>query len=207
LRIESGRYVRSAVSERDFLDDGLPQVAFVGRSNVGKSSLLNRLLGRKALARISSTPGRTRAVNYFLINSDFYFVDLPGFGYAKVGKDVRRDWAKLMEKYFQGAPERIRVVQLVDAKVGATNLDCDAAEYFDSLGLATTVVATKIDKVPRSKQARQLRAIREQLGLPSDTTLIPFSAVKGDGVKDLWKEIDAFLLQQLTSSQVTRGVS
>lgn len=207
MKIESGRYVRSAVSERDFLDDGLPHVAFVGRSNVGKSSLLNRLLGRKALARISSTPGRTRAVNYFLINSGFYFVDLPGFGYAKVGKQVRRDWAKLMDKYFQTTPEQTRVVQLVDAKVGATSLDCDAAEYFADLGLPTTVVATKIDKVPRSKQARQLKAIREQLDLPSDTTLIPFSAIKGDGTKELWKEIDAFLLDPLTSSQATRGVS
>lgn len=203
MKIESGRYVRSAVSAGDLLDDGLPHVAFVGRSNVGKSSLLNRLLGRKALARISSTPGRTRAVNYFAINSNFYFVDLPGFGYAKVGKDVRRDWAKLMENYFEGSPEQTWVVQLVDAKVGATSLDCDAAAYFESLGLPTTVVATKIDKVPRSKQVRHLKAIRQQLAMGEDARLIPFSAIKGDGVKELWKEIDAFLLEPPASSQTT----
>jgi len=207
LKIESGRFVRSVVSESGFLADGLPQIAFVGRSNVGKSSLLNRLLGRKALAHISSTPGRTRAVNYFLINSDFYFVDLPGFGYAKVGKQVRREWAVLMEKYFQAVRELTRVVQLVDAKVGATSLDCDAAEYFESLGIATTVVATKIDKVPRSKQARQLKSIRQQLALPNSTALIPFSSVKGDGVRELWKEIDAFLLQPPTSLEASRGAS
>ena len=204
--------MRSAVSERDFLDDGLPQVAFVGRSNVGKSSLLNRLLGRKTLARISSTPGRTRAVNYFVINSAFYFVDLPGFGYAKVGKQVRRDWAKLMDRYFQTAPEHTRVIQLVDAKVGATKLDCDAAENFDSLGVPTTVVATKADKVPRSKLHRRLKEIRETLEMPADTSLIAFSAVKGEGAKELWKEIDAFLLhppsspQTTRSPQVTRGI-
>jgi len=205
VKIESGRFVRSAVSEADLLADGLPQVAFVGRSNVGKSSLLNRLLGRKALARISSTPGRTRAVNYFLINSGFYFVDLPGFGYAKVGKQVRREWAILMEKYFEAAPDLAVILHLVDAKVGATPLDEEAADYFASLGLPTTVVATKIDKVPRSKQARQLKTVREQLALPADTTLIPFSAVRGEGVKELWKEIDARLKQPPMPLHVTRG--
>lgn len=199
--------MRSAASAGDLLDDGLPQIAFVGRSNVGKSSLLNRLLGRKALARISSTPGRTRAVNYFLINSDFYFVDLPGFGYAKVGKKTRQDWAELMDIYFRQTPELSRVIQLVDAKVGATRLDQEAAEYFDSLGLPTTVVATKIDKVPRSKRARQLKTIRESLELTQNTVVIPFSAVKGEGVKELWKEIDAFLFQSPASTEATRGIS
>jgi GTP-binding protein len=207
LKIESGRFVRSAVSEASFLADGLPQVAFVGRSNVGKSSLLNRLLGRKALARISSTPGRTRALNYFLINSTFYFVDLPGFGYAKVGKDVRREWALLMEAYFESVQDLAVILHLVDAKVGATPLDQEAADYFGSLGLPTTVVATKIDKVPRSKQARQLKSVREQLALPDDATLIPFSAVRGDGVKELWREIDTCLQQQPTPLRVTRGAS
>ena len=207
MKIETGRFIRSAVAEADFLDDGYPQVAFVGRSNVGKSSLLNRLLGRKGLARISSTPGRTRAINYFFINSSFYFVDLPGFGYAKVGKQIRREWAKLMESYFRAAPERTIVIQLVDAKVGATPLDTDAAEYFESLGIPTTVVATKIDKVPRSKQVKQLRTIRDQLQLVDDTPLIPFSAIKGDGVKELWREIGAFLTPTPSSQPATRGAS
>jgi GTP-binding protein len=207
LKIETGRFIRSALSEADFVDDGHPQVAFVGRSNVGKSSLLNRLLGRKSLARISSTPGRTRAINYFHVNSSFYFVDLPGFGYAKVGKQVRRDWANLMEKYFHSVPEQTRIIQLVDAKVGATALDREAADYFESLGVPTTVVATKIDKVPRSKQVRQLETIRKQLQLDDGTELIPFSSPKGVGVKELWKVITAFLQHRPSSQQATRGVS
>jgi GTP-binding protein len=193
LKIETGRFIRSAVSESDFLSDGSPQIAFVGRSNVGKSSLLNRLLGRKSLARISSTPGRTRSINYFAINSRFHFVDLPGFGYAKVGKQVRRDWAQLMDRYFQTAPGRTLVVQLVDAKVGATDLDREAARYFAELAIPTTVVATKIDKVPRSRRVRNLQSIRGSLELPDSTPLIPFSSVQGEGVKELWREIEAFL--------------
>ncbi|MDH3524218.1 MAG: ribosome biogenesis GTP-binding protein YihA/YsxC [Acidobacteriota bacterium] len=207
MKIETGRFIRSAVSEADFVVDGLPQVAFVGRSNVGKSSLLNRLLGRRSLARISSTPGRTRAINYFLVNSGFYFVDLPGYGYAKVGKQIRREWARLMEAYFREAPRALRVVQLVDAKVGATPLDRDAADYFAGLEIATTVVATKIDKVSRGRQAKQLREIRSALQLDDDTTLVPFSAVKGDGVGELWREIETFLRDSPPSHQTARGTS
>ncbi len=181
------------MSKSDFLEDGLPQIAFVGRSNVGKSSLLNRLLGRRSLAHTSSTPGRTRAINYFLINTSFYFVDLPGYGYAKVSKKTRRDWARLMDGYFASTPQRTRVVQIVDAKVGATPLDRDATDYFSEIGISTTVVATKIDKVPRSKRVRHLKAIRADLELPEDFDLIPFSAVQGTGVAELWKSIESFL--------------
>ncbi len=182
MRIESGRFLRSAVRKSDLVEDALPQIAFVGRSNVGKSSLLNRLLGRRSLARTSSTPGRTRAINYFLINESFYFVDLPGYGYAKVGKKMRREWALLMEAYFDTAPAATTVVQLVDAKVGATPLDVDSATYFADIGMPTTVVATKIDKVPRSRQARQLKSIRQTLGLAPEADLIGFSATRGIGV-------------------------
>ena len=135
MRIETARFVLSAVESRGFVDDGHPEIAFVGRSNVGKSSLLNRLIKRKTLARISSTPGRTRAVNYFLINEDFYFVDLPGYGYALVSKTERQAWADLMEKYFREAARRAMVVQIVDAKVGATDLDVQAYEYVQSVGV------------------------------------------------------------------------
>lgn len=207
MKIETGRFIRSAVSEADLVQDGLPQVAFAGRSNVGKSSLLNRLLGRKSLARISSTPGRTQAINYFLINSGFYFVDLPGYGYAKVGKQVRREWAKLMDGYFRTAPEALRVVQLVDSKVGATPLDVEAKDYFADLGIATTVVATKIDKVGRGRRAQQLQEIRATLRASEDTALVPFSAVKGDGIKELWSEISTFLRASSSSHHATRGAS
>ncbi len=191
MRHQQASFVRSAPTRREFLEDGRAEVAFVGRSNVGKSSLLNRLLGRKNLARISSSPGKTRAVNYFLIESRFYFVDLPGYGYAKVAKTERQSWAKLMEQYFQHVKDRVHVIQLVDGKVGATELDVQASEYLSSLGCGRTVVATKMDRVRPNQRARRLVEIRDQLTLQTET-LIAFSAQTGEGVKELWKEINLF---------------
>jgi GTP-binding protein len=167
------------------LRDGRPEVAFVGRSNVGKSTLLNRLLGRNGLARTSSTPGRTQAVNYFLVNRRFYFVDLPGYGYAKAGKDARREWAARVEGYFRETPPGT-VVLLVDGKVGATPLDVAASEYLAGLGLAVIVAATKIDQIPRGRWVRAMRDIRLTLGLEETIPVIPVSARLGSGIKELW---------------------
>lgn len=162
---------------------------------------MNRLLGRKSLARTSSTPGRTRAVNYFLINDRFYFVDLPGYGYAKAGKADRQAWAELMERYFRrqdGQREdgsgrdaaRASVVLLVDGKVGATDLDVQALEYLLHWGTDVVVVATKIDKVGRSRRARQLAEVRNKLGLAEGAGPVPVSAHTGEGVKELWREVE-----------------
>ncbi len=192
MRYQQARFVRSAPTRQEFLDDGRPEVAFVGRSNVGKSSLLNRLLGRKSLARISTSPGKTRTVNYFLIESRFYFVDLPGFGYAKVGRKERQGWAKLMEDYFQHVQNRAHVIQLVDGKVGATELDIQASEYLSNLRCGRTVVATKMDRLRSNERARSLAGIRDQLALQEEP-LIAFSARSGEGVKELWREINHFL--------------
>ncbi len=201
MKVDTAEFVLSAHQPGQFLRDGLPEVAFVGRSNVGKSSLMNRLLRRKGLARTGSTPGRTRAVNYFLVNRGFYFVDLPGYGYAKAPRAERRRWAELMSHYFDragSAPEgptpanRVFLVQLVDAKVGATELDVEAWEYFLSLGLAPLLTATKVDKVKRSRRARSLAAIRQRLAL-ADSAVVPFSAVTGEGAGALWRGIEAFL--------------
>jgi GTP-binding protein len=175
------------------LCDGKPEIAFVGRSNVGKSSLLNRLLGRKALARISSTPGRTRAVNYFLVDSKLYFVDLPGFGYAKASKKDRAEWGRLIEAYFQQTDNRIHVLQLVDAKVGATPLDEQAFDFLTALGLPPTVVATKIDRVGRSRRKSAIDRIIRTLSPDRTVPVISFSAKSGEGARDLWREITAFL--------------
>jgi len=193
MRTSSAEFVRSAMAADQFPRDGLPQVAFVGRSNVGKSSLMNKLLGRKGLARTSSTPGRTRAVNFFLIDKRFYFVDLPGYGYAKAGRGERQRWAELVEAYFQHASADARVVLLVDAKVGATALDREAFEYLMSFEAPLTVVATKADRVPRGRRSRQLAAIRRTLGLPGESGPLAVSAVSGEGVAELWKEIAARL--------------
>ncbi|MEE8278044.1 MAG: ribosome biogenesis GTP-binding protein YihA/YsxC, partial [Thermoanaerobaculia bacterium] len=181
MKIETARFILSARRRSDLLHDGLPEIAFAGRSNVGKSSLLNLLLGRKSLARISSTPGRTRAVNYFLINSRFYFVDLPGYGYARVARKERRGWAKLVDDYLHQAIPRARVVQLVDAKVGATSLDVQAAEYFRDLGASATVVVTKIDRLPRGRRTARLMEIQGDLGLAGESKPVPFSARTGEG--------------------------
>jgi GTP-binding protein len=184
----TAEFVRSAHKSEDLLRDGRPEVLFVGRSNVGKSSLLNRLLGKKGLARTSSTPGRTRAVNYFLVNDRYYFVDLPGYGYAKAGKDERREWAQLVDGYVREVVARSsRVVLLVDSKVGATPLDVEALDYLVSLGAGVTVVATKMDKVPSGKRAKALAEIRRTLPLGGD--LIPVSSESGEGMKELWSTI------------------
>ncbi len=213
VKIDTAEFMLSANRRDQFPRDQLPEIAFVGRSNVGKSSLMNRLLRRKGLARTSRSPGRTRAVNYFLINRRFYFVDLPGYGFARVPKAERRRWGSLMEAYFQDSsgatsdgaddlraslspvPRRARrlLLQLVDGKVGATDLDRQAVEYFRSLGLEPLIVATKIDKAPRSKRSRSLASIRRDLELPGDAAPIAVSAVSGDGIKQLWNEISILL--------------
>lgn len=189
MKVESAEFVRSAHAGEDFLHDGRPEVAFVGRSNVGKSSLMNRLLGRKGLARTSSTPGRTRAVNYFLVNRRWYFVDLPGYGYAKAGKDERREWAQVVDGYVRQALPDLGVVLLVDGKVGATPLDAQAYEYLTGLGASIVVAATKIDRISRGRRAAALGEIRRILELPDSVPLIPVSAHSGDGMKELWGAI------------------
>jgi GTP-binding protein len=192
-RVDRAEFVRSAFGRADFLRDGRPQVVFAGRSNVGKSSLLNRLLGRRALARVSSTPGRTRAVNYFLVNGRYYFVDLPGYGYAKASRDERREWARVVEEYLGQALPDARVVLLVDGKVGATDKDAEALRFFVERGAVVTVVATKMDRVPQGKRAAQLAAIRRTLELPADAPVIAVSAESGEGMKQLWGEVALYL--------------
>ncbi len=194
VKIDTAEFILSANRRDQFPRDLLPEIAFVGRSNVGKSSLMNRLLRRKGLARTSRSPGRTRAVNYFLINRRFYFVDLPGYGFARAPKSERQRWAELMNDYFREPSENTAttsrlLLQLVDSKVGATALDVQAAEYFRSLGFEPLIVATKIDKVPRSKRARGLAEVKRSLELADGSAPIAASAVSGEGVNQLWSEI------------------
>jgi GTP-binding protein len=196
LKVETAEFVRSAHQSGDFLRDGRPEIVFAGRSNVGKSSLMNRMLGRKGLARIGSTPGRTRAVNYFLINGRCYFVDLPGYGYARAGRNERRQWAEVVNSYLRQAMPQVQQAQLlmlVDGDVGATPLDQQAYEYLTSLGAKIAIAATKIDRVPRGRRAAALRGIGAKLGTPEATPLIPVSAHSGEGMKELWSVIDLHL--------------
>jgi len=193
LKIDTAEFVLSAVSPRQFLRDDRPQVIFAGRSNVGKSSLLNRLLKRKGLARISSTPGRTRAVNYFLINERFYFVDLPGYGYAKASKQDRQVWAELVDSYCRAALPRGQVILLVDSKVGATDLDVDGFHYLESFGGEVVVAPTKSDRLSGNKRRASLEGIQRKLGIDERTTVIPVSARSGEGLNALWRAIELHL--------------
>ncbi len=176
----------------DRFGDGTPEVAFAGRSNVGKSSLLNQLVGSK-VARTSSTPGRTRTINWFRVEGGFWLVDLPGYGYAKASREARAVWAKLVAGYFEARVSRRLVVQLVDSKVGATDLDVEAARYFDQLAVPKIVAATKIDRLRRNDRGRSLESIGRALSIDSEADLLAVSAVTGEGVRELWKRISEFL--------------
>ena len=181
-------FLRSAASPEGFPTRRLPEIAFAGKSNVGKSSVINRLLGRKNFARVGQTPGKTAQVNFFLLDDRCYLVDLPGYGYAKVSQAEKDRWGKLMESYF--AAGRITLgVLIVDARHPPTNNDITMARWFLDAGCPFLVLANKLDKVKKSELAENLTIIRQDLELPEGTPLIPFSAEKGDGREDLARAI------------------
>ena len=178
-------FTRSAVRPSDFPRDGLPQIVFSGRSNVGKSSVINRLLGRKNLARVGSAPGKTTHINYFLVDGRLYFVDLPGYGYAKVSMAERMRWGRLIEAWFADTSLMSLGMMLVDLRHKPTADDCTMGEWYKQSGKPYLVVANKLDKVKKSELAGNLARIRETLALADDVPVIPFSAEKGDGKQEL----------------------
>ena len=182
-------FVRSAAKPADFPRDGLPQVVFAGRSNVGKSSAINRLLNRKNFARVGSAPGKTTHINYFLIDKKFYLVDLPGYGYAKVSKQERDRWGRLIETWFADTERMALGLLIVDARHKPTADDCTMAQVFLSSGKPFAVVANKLDKVKKSETEDNLLCIRGTLNLPESVSVIPFSAEKGEGKYHLSGEI------------------
>ena len=185
VNLQKAEFVLSAVSPKNFIQDGRPQVAFAGRSNVGKSSVINRLLGRKNFARVGAAPGKTIHVNYFSIDKAFYLVDLPGYGYAKVSKAERDRWGRLMEDYF-ARPDLLTLgVMIVDARHKPTADDCTMFRWFRDTGCPLIVVANKLDKLKKSEAAPNLQTIRDTLGLGEKDCLIPFSAEKGTGREEL----------------------
>ena len=189
INLQNAEFILSAAAPKSFLRDGLPQVAFAGRSNVGKSSVINRLLNRKNFARVGAAPGKTIHINYFKIDRAFYLVDLPGYGYAKVSKSERDRWGKLMESYF-AHPELMTLgVMIVDSRHKPTADDCTMAQWFKDTGCPLVVVANKLDKLKKSQVEPALQLIRETLELGEETTLIPFSAEKGTGRDELLSAI------------------
>ena len=181
-------FLISAAAPKDFPKDRLPEIAFAGKSNVGKSSVINRILQRKNFARVGDKPGKTIHVNYFTVDSKCYFVDLPGYGFAKVSEKEKARWGKLMEDYF--AADRIDLgVLIVDYRHPPTNNDITMAAWFIQSGCPFVVVANKMDKLKKSELEPNLKTIREDLNLPDTVPVIPFSAEKGNGRDDLVKLI------------------
>ena len=189
INFNKAEFILSAVRPSAFLRDGRPQVAFAGRSNVGKSSVINRLLNRKNFARVGATPGKTTQVNYFLIDGKIYFTDLPGYGYAKVSKDERDRWGRLMESYFQEPGLITLGVLIVDARHKPTADDVTMRNWFRETGCPLIVVANKLDKLKTREIEPNLALIRETLELGERDTLVPFSAEKGTGKTELLRLI------------------
>ena len=186
MKITSAEFIKSAFARKDWPADKRPEIAFLGRSNVGKSSLLNSLLHRKGLARTSNTPGRTQSINYFLINDAFYFVDLPGYGFAKVSKSMRADWGKMAEEYLSERENLVLSIQLVDSRHEPSQLDLQLHEWLVFNQCDHVIVATKADKLSANELAKQLRRIGEKM---PDSRVIPYSSQTGKGRDAVWAEV------------------
>lgn len=198
LNTQKAEFVRSAAGPRDFPHDALPQIAFAGRSNVGKSSVINRLLNRKNFARVGAAPGKTTHINYFRIDDKLYLVDLPGYGYAKVSQKEKERWAGLIQSWFDD-PELMSLgILIVDARHKPTANDITMAEYFKASGKPYAVVANKLDKLKKSEIESNLSLIRETLELPNTVKVIPFSAEKGTGREELLN----LILREMESKDV-----
>ena len=185
INFNNVEFIKSAAASAGLLNDGLPQIVFSGKSNVGKSSVINKLLNRKNIARVASTPGKTIHINYFLIDKKAYFVDLPGYGYAKVAKTEKARWSKLMEYYFSKSDHITLGVMIVDARHKPTNDDVTMSQWFKSTGCRCVVVANKIDKVRNTQKTGNIEVIRETLVFGDETQIIPFSAEKGTNKEEL----------------------
>lgn len=184
MNLNNVSFLISAASAKDFPQNSMPEIAFAGKSNVGKSSVINRILNRKNFARVGEKPGKTIHVNYFTVDQKCYFVDLPGYGFAKVSQAEKNRWAKLMESYF--AANRITLgVFIVDSRHAPTNNDITMARWFLDSGCPFVVVANKLDKLKKSEIEGNLQTIREDLALPDNCPVIPFSAEKGIGRDEL----------------------
>ena len=185
MEIKQSEFIISAVKPAQYPDDNRVEYAFVGRSNVGKSSLINTLTNRRKLVKVSGTPGKTRLINFFLINNSFYFVDLPGYGYAKVSKTEQAKWGKMMEDYLVRRPQLQKVALLVDVRHKPTKDDILMYEWIKHFGYEVVIVATKKDKVNRAELVKNNKLIRETLALQDNEEIINISSLKKIGVEEL----------------------
>jgi GTP-binding protein len=185
MRIKKAEFIKSAVLPEDWPQDAYPHIALVGRSNVGKSSLINCVANNFKLARTSNVPGKTRLLNFYLFNGSFYVVDLPGYGYAYVSGNEKDKWGAMIESYLKGAANLVLIVQIVDIRHKPTADDIQMRDWINHFGFKTAVVASKIDKLSRSDVNQGMKDIKDSLRLGSDVNIIPFSSRTGQGREDL----------------------
>lgn len=186
MKITSAEFVISAVGPSQFPEDGLPEIALAGRSNVGKSSLINRMIQRKNLARTSSQPGKTQTLNYYRVNEALYMVDFPGYGYARVSKTRREAWGKMIEDYITNREELKLVLCIIDMRHAPTKDDIMMYEWLCHYDIPRAVVATKADKLPKSQWAKNLKVVKQTLNMQPQDTLIMYSSETGMGRDELW---------------------
>ncbi len=189
MKIRSSEITMSAVNRSQYPDEGIPEIALVGRSNVGKSSTVNTLLNRRNFARTSQTPGKTRTINFYLINKEFFFVDLPGYGYAKISKSEKEKWGAVMERYLQERDELCSIFLLVDIRHEPSNDDVMMYQWIKHFGYDCVVIATKADKISRGQYQKHFSIIRKKLQLEKDEKIIPISSLKKTGVEEVWNEV------------------
>jgi GTP-binding protein len=194
MKIRSAEFILSASSPWQFPPPTLPEIAFAGRSNVGKSTLINSLLNRKKLVKTSSTPGKTQLINFFNINDKFHFVDLPGYGFAKVPENVRKQWQRLIESYLQERESLRNVVLIVDSRHGPTTQDRQLKEWLDYYERPVLIVASKVDKLKRGQIQKNLKIIRQDLVL--DTTPLAHSSLEKGRREEIWKNLNPWLEEE-----------
>ncbi|WP_058302240.1 ribosome biogenesis GTP-binding protein YihA/YsxC [Gorillibacterium timonense] len=190
MKVKQAEFIISAVGPGQYPEDALPEIALAGRSNVGKSSLINRLISRKNLARTSSQPGKTQTLNYYRINDFFYFVDVPGYGYAKVSRTERAAWGRFIERYLTDREPLRKVMLIIDVRHPPSKDDQAMYDWLRHNGLPIAVIATKADKIPRSQWQKNIKIVRETLGMPKGDPVILFSAETGQGLDELWQLLD-----------------
>ncbi|MBV4424539.1 ribosome biogenesis GTP-binding protein YihA/YsxC [Clostridium tyrobutyricum] len=190
MEIKQAEFIISAVKKNQYPNDNFKEIAFVGRSNVGKSSLINTIVNRRKLVKVSSSPGKTRLVNFFMINNEFYFVDLPGYGYAKVSKSEKDKWSKIIETYLVGRHQLKAIVLLVDSRHKPTNDDIMMYKWIEYYKYKILIVATKIDKISKNQLNKNLNIIKNSFGLKPDYKILTFSSLKKQGKEELLNEIE-----------------
>ncbi|WP_368489883.1 ribosome biogenesis GTP-binding protein YihA/YsxC [Clostridium sp. BJN0013] len=193
MEIKQAEFIISAVHPEQYPKDKRIEIAFVGRSNVGKSSLINALTNRKKLVKVSGTPGKTRLINFFLINNEFYFVDLPGYGYAKVSKTEKKSWGKVVEDYLRDREQLKRVILLLDCRHKPTNDDITMYKWLKYYNYHTNIVATKVDKVSKNQLFKNLKIIKDTLKPEAEDEILTFSSLNKQGKEEFLKVLESII--------------